>query len=183
MNIEEKLSRGFELLQEKDIDHSLDIAREVQKEAPDTPEGYYLEALIMQQHNQMDISFSCIEKAIDRSDNNGVYLNLRGHIHMMKEDLEKAEADFDAAIESNDLAAAHRNKVMVMLMSDRGADAVIYLIGRIKSDPRDAENWILMGDMIMKGGQNDKARTYYEQALKIDPDNEYAQRQLEDIDG
>ena len=34
MNIEEKLSRGFELLQEKDIDHSLDIAREVQKEAP-----------------------------------------------------------------------------------------------------------------------------------------------------
>jgi hypothetical protein len=53
MNIEEKLSRGFELLQEKDIDHSLDIAREVQKEAPDTPEGYYLEALIMQQLNQM----------------------------------------------------------------------------------------------------------------------------------
>ena len=47
MNIEEKLSRGFELLQEKDIDHSLDIAREVQKEAPDTPEGYYLEALII----------------------------------------------------------------------------------------------------------------------------------------
>ena len=183
MNIEEKLSRGFELLQEKDIDHSLDIAREVQKEAPDTPEGYYLEALIMQQLNQMDISFSCIEKAIDRSDNNGVYLNLRGHIHMMKEDLEKAEADFDTAIESSDLAAAHRNKVMIMLMTDRGADAVNYLIGRIKTEPRDAENWILMGDMIMKGGQNEKARTYYEQAIKIDPDNEYAQRQLEEIDG
>ena len=63
MNIEEKLSRGFELLKEKDIDHSLDIAREVQEEAPDTLEGYYLEALIMQQLNQMDISFSCIEKA------------------------------------------------------------------------------------------------------------------------
>ena len=72
---------------------------------------------------------------------------------------------------------------MIMLMSDRGADAVNYLIGRIKAEPRDAENWILMGDMIMKGGQNDKARTYYEQAIKIDPDNEYAQRQLEEIDG
>ena len=183
MNIEEKLSRGFELLQEKDIDHSLDIAREVQKEAPDTPEGYYLEALIMQQLNQMDISFSCIEKAIDRSDNNGVYLNLRGHIHMMKEDLEKAEVDFDTAIESSDLAAAHRNNVVIRLMTARAADAVNYLIGRIKAEPRDAENWILMGDMIMKGGQNDKARTYYEQAIKIDPDNEYAQRQLEEIDG
>ena len=36
--------------------------------------------------------------------------------------------------------------------------------------------------MIMKGGQSDKARTYYEQALNIDPENEYAQRQLEEID-
>ena len=183
MNIEEKLSRGFELLQEKDIDHSLDIAREVQEEAPDTPEGYYLEALIMQQLNQMDISFSCIEKAIDRSDNNGVYLNLRGHIHMMKEELKKAESDFDASIKYSDLAAAHRNKVMIMLMTDRGSDAVNYLIERIRAEPRDSENWILMGDMIMKGGQTDKARTYYEQALNIDPENEYAQRQLEEIDG
>ena len=27
--------------------------------------------------------------------------------------------------------------------------------------------------MIKRGGQVDKARTYYEQALKIDPGNEY----------
>jgi Tfp pilus assembly protein PilF len=181
MNIEEKISRGFELLQDKDIDHSLDLAREIQKEAPDTPEGYYLEALIMQQLNQLDLSLSSIEKALERSENNGVYLNLRGQIHMIKEDLEAAEADFDAAIEANDVSAAHRNKVMIMLMTDRGSDAVAYLINRIKAEPRDAENWILMGDMIMKGGQGDKARTYYEQALKIDPDNEYAQRQLEEM--
>jgi cytochrome c-type biogenesis protein CcmH/NrfG len=67
-----------------------------------------------------------------------------------------------------------------MLMTDRGADAIPYLINRIKADPRDPENWILMGDMIKRGGQTDKARTYYEQALNIDPDNEYAMRQLEE---
>ena len=37
-----------------------------------------------------------------------------------------------------------------------------------------------MGDMIKRGGQADKAATYYEQALKIDPDNDYARRQLEE---
>lgn len=180
MNFEEKLNRGFELLQDKDIDHSLDIARELQKENPESHEAHYLEALIMQQLNQLDMSLKSIEKAMDLGDNNAAYYNLRGNIHMQKEDLEDAEKDFDKAIELSDSSSAHRNKVMLMLMTDRGQEAIPYLIGRIKADPQDAENWILMGDMIKRGGQDDKARTYYEQALKIDPDNEYAQRQLEE---
>ena len=180
MNFEEKLNRGFELFTDKDIDHSLDIARELQKENPESHEAYYLEALIMQQLNQLDMSLASIVKAMEFTDDNAVYFNLRGNLYMQKEDLEKAESDFDKAIELSDSASAHRNKVMLMLMTDRGQEAIPYLIGRIKADPQDAENWILMGDMIKRGGQDDKARTYYEQALKIDPDNEYAQRQLEE---
>ena len=180
MNFEEKLNRGFELYREKDIDHSLDIARELQRENPDSHEAHYLEALIMQQLNQLDMSLKSIEAAMELATGNAAYHNLRGNLHMQKEDLEAAEKDFDIAIELSDSASAHRNKVMLMLMTDRGQEAIPYLIGRIKADPQDAENWILMGDMIKRGGQDDKARTYYEQALKIDPDNEYAQRQLEE---
>ncbi|MEQ9308126.1 MAG: hypothetical protein RLN90_01650 [Balneolaceae bacterium] len=180
MNFEEKLNRGFELLQDKDIDHSLDIARELQKENPEAHEAFYLESLIMQQLSQFDMSFSSITKAMEISDDNAVYFNLRGNLYLQKEELKEAEKDFDKAIEISDSSAAHRNKVMLMLMTDRGPEALPYLIGRIKADPQDAENWILMGDMIKRGGQEDKARTYYEQALKIDPGNEYAQRQLEE---
>lgn len=180
MNFEEKLNRGFELLQDKDIDHSLDIARELQKENADAHEAYYLEALIMQQLNQYDMSLTSIEKAMSIADDNAAYFNLRGNLYLQKEELKKAEDDFDKAIEASDSAAAHRSKVMLMLMTDRGQEAIPYLIGRIKASPQDPENWILMGDMIKRGGQTDKARTYYEQALKIDPDNEYAQRQLEE---
>lgn len=180
MNFEEKLNRGFELLQDKDIDHSLDIARELQKENPESHEAYYLEALIMQQLNQLDMSLTSIGTSLKLANDNAAYYNLRGNIYMQKEELENAEIDFDKAIELADSSGAHRNKVMLMLMTDRGAEALPYLIGRIKADPQDAENWILMGDMIKRGGQADKARTYYEQALKIDPENEYAQRQLEE---
>lgn len=180
MNFEEKLNKGFELLREKDIDYALDIARELQKEQPDSHEAFYLEALVMQQLNQWDISMKAIEKALEFDEGNAAYYNLRGNVRMQLEKLEGAEKDFDKAIELNDSSAAHRNKVMLMLMTDRGQEAIPYLIQRIKSDPKDAENWILMGDMIKKGGQTDKARTYYEQALKIDPNNEYAQRQLEE---
>ncbi|MEX0609736.1 MAG: tetratricopeptide repeat protein [Balneolaceae bacterium] len=180
MNFEEKLNKGFELLQEKEIDYALDVARELQEEQPDSHEAFYLESLVMQQLNQWDISITAIEKALEFADDNAVYHNLRGHLFMQKEQLDKAEKDFDKAIELGDLSSAHRNKVLLMLMTDRGPDAIPYLINRIKKDPKDAENWILMGDMIKKGGQDDKAQTYYEQALKIDPDNEYARRQLEE---
>lgn len=40
MNFEEKLNHGFELLQEKDIDHSLDTARELQKDNPEAHEPF-----------------------------------------------------------------------------------------------------------------------------------------------
>lgn len=180
MNFEEKLNKGFELLQEKDIDYALDVARELQKDQPDAPEPYYLEALVMQQLNQWVKSVEAIEKAIEMDAENAGYYNLRGNVLMQQEKLEDAEKDFDRAIQLSDLSSAHRNKVMLMLMTDRGQEAIPYLIQRIKNDPQDAENWILMGDMINKGGQTDKARTYYEQALKIDPDNEYAKRQLEE---
>ena len=180
MDFEEKLSRGFELLRDKDTDHSLDIARELQRENPEAHEAYYLEALIMQQLNQYDMSLTSIKKAMELASDNGNYYNLRGSLLMQKEELNEAEKDFDKAIEVSDSAGAHRNKVMLMLMTDRGQEAIPYLIGRIKADPQDAENWILMGDMIKKGGQDEKARTYYEQALKIDPDNDYARRQLEE---
>lgn len=178
MNFEEKLNRGFELLREKEIDYALDAARELQKENPDAHEAYYLEALVMQQLSQWDVSIKAIDKAITLAEANAVYYNLRGNAYMQKELPDKAETDFDKAIELDDNASAHRNKVMLMLMTDRGQDAIPYLINRIKQDPKDAENWILMGDMIKRGGQEDKARTYYEQALNIDPDNEYARRQL-----
>lgn len=180
MNFEEKLNKGFQLLQDKDIDHALDIARELQQENEEADEAYYLEALVMQQLNQYDLAQEKIEKAIELDAENASYYNLRGNILMQKEELEAAEADFDRAIELSDASSAHRNKVMLMLMTDRGSEAIPYLIDRIKKDPRDAENWILMGDMIKRGGQTDKARTYYEQALQIDPDNEYARRQLEE---
>ncbi|MFA5669710.1 MAG: tetratricopeptide repeat protein [Balneolaceae bacterium] len=180
MNFEEKLNRGFELLQDKDIDHALDIARDLQKEDDKAPEAFYLEALIMQQLNQYDLSMKNISTALDLDADNAAYYNLRGNVYMQTEELEKAEVDFKKAIELSDSSSAHRNIVMLMLMTDRGPEAIPYLIGRIKKDPRDAENWILMGDMIKRGGQADKARTYYEQALNIDPENDYARRQLEE---
>ena len=178
MSFEEKHKEGYELLHEKDLDKSLDVARRLQSMKPDAPEGYTLEAEVMQKLNQWDASIKSLNEAIEIESDSGRLYNLRGYAHLNQDELEKAKEDFDRAIALEDLPAAHRNVVLYKLMSGNGQDAIAYLLDRIRAQPRDVENWILMGDLMKKGGHDEKARSYYEQALKMDPDNEYVKELL-----
>jgi tetratricopeptide (TPR) repeat protein len=179
MSFEEKYKKGYELLHEKDLDQSLDIARDLQRMNPDAAEGYTLEAEVMQNLNQWKPSIDSLNDAIEKDDQNGRLYNLRGYAYLNSDELEKAQADFEKAIELEDLPSAHRHLVLYKLMSGDGKAAIEYLLDRIKTDPRDVENWILMGDLMKKGGHDAKAASYYEQALKMDPENEYVKKQLE----
>lgn len=173
MSFEEKHKKGYELLHEKDLDKSLDTARDLQKINPDAPEGFTLEGEVMQKLNQWDSSIKSFTDAIEKDSDNGRLYNLRGYSYLNSDDAEKAREDFEKAIELDNLPSSHRNLVLYKIMSGNAKDAIAYLLDRIKTDPRDVENWILMGDLMTKGGHDAKARTYYEQALKMSPDNEY----------
>lgn len=179
MSFEEKHKEGYELLHEKDLDKSLDIARRLQKMKPEAPEGFTLEGEVMQKLNQWDASIKSLNEAIELESESGRLYNLRGYAYLNMDELEKANDDFEKAIKLDDLPSAHRNLVLYKLMSGNGQDAIKYLLDRIRTDPRDVENWILMGDLMKKGGHDEKAQTYYEQALKMDPDNEYVKELLE----
>ncbi len=179
MSFEETHKEGYELLHEKDLDSSLDIARKLQKMKPDAPEGFTLEAEVMQKLSQWDASIKSLNEAIELDIESGRLYNLRGYAFLNKDELEKAKEDFDRAIALDDLPSAHRNLVLYKLMTGKGQEAISYLLDRIRAQPRDVENWILMGDLMKKGGHDEKAGTYYEQALKMDPGNEYVKELLE----
>lgn len=180
MSFEEKHKKGYELLHEKDLDKSLDMARELQKINPDAPEGYTLEAEVMQKLGQWDTSVTSLDDAIEKDPESGRLFNLRGYAYLNQDKAEKAKEDFERAIALENLPSAHRNMVLYKLMAGDGQGAIQYLLDRIRSEPRDVENWILMGDLMKKGGHDDKANTYYEQALKMDPENEYVKNLLEE---
>jgi tetratricopeptide (TPR) repeat protein len=178
MSFEEKHKRGYELLHEKDLDKSLDSARDLQKINPDAPEGYTLEGEVMQKLNQWEPSIKSFDEAIERDNDNGRLYNLRGYSYLNSDNMEKAREDFERAIALDNLATAHRNLVLYKIMSGQAREAISYLLDRIRAEPRDVENWILMGDLMKKGGHDAKARSYYEQALKMDPDNDYVKEVL-----
>lgn len=179
MNFEEKHKQGYEMLHEKDLDKSLDMARDLQKLKPDAPEGFTLEAEVMQKLNQWDTSIDALSKAINLDPDAGRLYNLRGYAQLNRDEPEKARTDFEKAIALDNLPSAHRNLVLYKLMIGKGQEAISYLLDRIRSEPRDVENWILMGDLMKKGGHDAKAKTYYEQAHKMDPDNEYVKELLD----
>lgn len=179
MSFEERHKKGYELLHEKDLDESLDVARELQRINPDAPEGYTLEGEVMQKLNQWESSVKSFTDAIEKDDDDGRLFNLRGYSYLNLDKPDKAKEDLERAIALDDLPAAHRNMVLHKLMNGEGQKAIQYLLDRIRSSPKDVENWILMGDLMKKGGHDEKANTYYEQALKMDPGNEYVKDLLD----
>ncbi len=178
MKYEDQLEEGLSLLREGDFDHALDIAHQLQKKEPEYADGFHLEGLVFQKLNQWEKSLEALEKAIDLEEDNSGYYNLRGFANMQLENLDQAIEDFNKAIDLDDSPAAHRNKVLYMIMNGDAPKANEYLLNRIKQNPKDVENWILMGDLLQRAGQDEKAMGFYQQARKIDPDNEYIKEQL-----
>lgn len=181
MSFEEKLEEGLSSLREGDFDVSLDIAHKLQKIEPEAADGFHLEAMVFQKMNQWEPSVDALNKAIDLEPGKSGYYNLRGFAKLQMEELADAEEDFNRAIDLDDSPAAHRNLVLHKIMNDQGNEAIDYLLDRIRGNPLDVENWILMGDLMQRGGQAEKARSYYEQARKMDPENEYVKKQLAEM--
>lgn len=181
MSFEETLEEGLASLREGDFDEALDIAHSLQKMEPKAADGFHLEAMTFQKLNQWEPSVEALDKAIALEPEKSGYYNLRGFAQLQMEQLEEAEENFKKAIDLDDSPAAHRNLVLYKIMSDQGNEAITYLLDRIRNNPKDVENWILMGDLMQRAGQTEKARSYYEQAKKMDPENEYVQEQLDEM--
>ncbi len=181
MTYEQQLEEALALLREGDYDPALDISRRLQKMEPETSDGFHLEGMIFQKLNQWEKSINALDAAIELEEEKSGYYNLRGFGHLQLEELDKAKKDFNKAIDLDDSPAAHRNLVLYKIMSDQGNEGMQYLLERIRENPKDVENWILMGDLMHRAGQAAKARTYYEQANKMDPENEYVKQQLSEM--
>jgi tetratricopeptide (TPR) repeat protein len=181
MNYEDQLAEGMALLEEGDYDYALDVSRRLQKKEPETADGFHLEAMIFQKLNQWEKSIRALDTAIDLDDQKSGFFNLRGFAHLQLNELEPACEDLEQAIDLDDSPSAHRNLVLYKIMSDKGNEAITDLLNLIRNNPKDVENWILMGDLMQRAGQKDKALTYYQQANKMDPENDYVKEQLGEV--
>lgn len=180
MEYNEKIQEGISLINSKEYDKAIELARTIQKEDPDSADGHHLEAIANQHLFRWQESVKALNKAIELAPYDASMYSLRAFAKMSNDDVSGAEADLKEAIELEDFEPAHRNMVILMIVKNQSEDAINYLIDRLQENPKDVENWILMGDLMKRVGMEDKAGTYYDQAKKLDPNHPYLQQVTDD---
>lgn len=161
------LEEGIQLLEEGQLEKAIEKAKLIQEAEPNHSSGYHLEALALQTDSKWQDSISLLNKAIEYSPYDPALFNFRGFAFMNLEEFRKAKKDLKEAIELEDFEPAHRNMVLWMIMNDKIQEAIDYLTKRIQTKQDDAENFMLMGDLLSKAGYHENADSFYQKAEEL----------------
>ena len=166
-----QLETCLHTLEEGDYTQCLQLADELQTQYPDAAEAFHVEAMAHQYQFNWKESIQALDRAIENAPYDAALYNLRAFARMNLNDLEAAGEDLKEAVELEDLEAAHRNRVLLMILQEHFDEAAQYLYDRIVANPDDVENWIMMGDLMKRVGLDEKAATYMEEARRREPNH------------
>lgn len=108
-----------------DFDRAYARLDEAERKDPSIANIYNTRCMIAITNRNYDFAMEQITKALEIESSNGIFLNNRGFLKLMKGDLEGGGKDVDRAIVSDPLNAwAYRNKGIYYYMSDKIEDAV-----------------------------------------------------------
>jgi len=164
---EKLLELGLKALESSDYKNALNIALDIQTKFPTASEGYHLEGLTYQSEQKWEESVNSFTKAIGESPYDPNLYNFRGFAFLNMGEMGKAETDFKEAIELEDFEPAHRNYVLWLIVNDRIDEGIEYLTNRIQTKQDDADNFLMMGDLLSRAGYSENAETYFKKAEEI----------------
>lgn len=167
MQFNAELQKGLEFIDKNKFEDALSTALSIQQNYPSKYEGYHLAAIACQYLQKWDDSILFLTQAIKHNNSDAELYNLRGFAYLSLLDITKAEVDFLSAIKLTDHAAAHRNLGLLLILRGDIAEGLNYLLDRIKDEPNDPLNWVIVGDLLTGEGMHDKAQSYYKRALSL----------------
>jgi tetratricopeptide (TPR) repeat protein len=171
MQFNAELQKGLEFIETNKFESAISIAKSMQNTFPTKYEGYHLAAIACQYLQDWKQSIAFLTQAINLNNSDAELFNLRGFAYLSLLDLTKAEVDFLVAIKIADHAAAHRNLGLLLILRGDIAEGLNYLLDRIKDEPSDPLNWVIVGDLLTGEGMHDKAQSYYKRALSLQSTN------------
>jgi Flp pilus assembly protein TadD len=158
------LNEGAEHIGNHNFAAALETASRLKALDPDSADGFHLAAIAHQYQYQWTESLAELDKAVLNAPYDAGLYSLRGFAYMSLNEYKKAEADFLEAISLEDFEPAHRNMVLLRILQDRSEEAIQMLTDRIRKSPENADNLMMMGDLMERIGQPEKARSWFEAA-------------------
>jgi tetratricopeptide (TPR) repeat protein len=130
------------------------------------PNIYNLFSLIETEKGNHDLAMVWIKKALAVKPDDAYFLNNRGYLHLLNNDLPKALADIDQSIGEDPYNPwAYRNKGIYYLKQNDPVAAIRLLERAEKMDANIDKINLYLGEAYFKNGDRKKACVYYEKAL------------------
>lgn len=130
------------------------------------PNIYNLFSLIETEKGNYDLAMVWIKKALVLKPDDAYFLNNRGYLHLLNNDLQKALADIDQSIGEDPYNPwAYRNKGIYYLKQNNAGAAIRLLERTEKMDANIDKINFYLGEAYFKNGDRKRACVYYEKAL------------------
>ena len=144
-------------------------ATAAQKLRPEGPEPYMLLGLIRAREGDAKGAQQLFSKAAEADATYAPARVALGQLDVGRNDLDAALQDFDAAVKANPKSlTAARAKAAVLARQGKTREAIDFVSGLAKNDPRNAGLQSLLGNILLSDRQFDAAGTAYRKALELD---------------
>lgn len=167
------IADGVKAVNEGNFAQAIEISKKAKSIDATSADAYHLMAIAYQHNQQWEESTKQCTEAINNSPYDASLYSLRGFAYLSQGKYYEAQADFEEAISLEDFEPAHRNLVILKISQNKSQEGIDYLVERIQKNPDDVENLELMGMLLDKVGDKEKAESYFKaaEAVKLSQKN------------
>jgi len=163
-------------LRREKLDDAEQLARRAVAADPDGVWGYRVLGLVLLERNDLDGALDMAQQAIDRAPWDGQGFVLRSQVLCQRKQWQPALEAADAALELDPEDLAARNfRVMALKGLGRKEAAVDELTDTLRVAPENALSHANLAWTYLQRGQLDLADRHFREALRLDPELEWAQ--------
>lgn len=178
----ELFEKGVRLLKENQFLEAVDTFSALLELAPDNPDAYKNRGVAYMKLNQYDLAIHDFEKTREIvPDLKGLYSNL-GVAWYYKSDYPKAIENYDKEISiSPESHYAFFNRAICWAELKEYDKSLSDIRKTLELSPKFYLAHCLKGDLYLKMGEPNKARMAYQDAVTVDPKQEYARTKLDEL--
>jgi tetratricopeptide (TPR) repeat protein len=170
---------AYSLAEQNKLPEAEDAARQAVRLAPDDPYGHYIMGWIKVQRNDLQCARRAVEKAICLNPENSDYHGLQASIYLRAQRWQEA---LGAANEGLRHDATHQeclnHRAMALVKLNRREDAHQTISQALQENPEDDQTHANLGWTYLHEGQYQKALEHFSEALRLDPNSDYARHGL-----
>ena len=168
------LARALTLVQQNDLEGSLDFFRQAVAAAPEDPELREHFAKVLVQLAKLDEAEAQARKAEELGPSRLDPKLLLTEVYYRRSDYDKAGSFLDQAkkLAPEDIGVLQRVAVLSVEIH-KPEEAIVAYESIVRLRPENVEAWLSLGDLCHEQGQPAKAEHAYQQVTQLDPANAY----------